>query len=809
MKYEFIVDDDSVYYVEEELSQSGKNYFVSPLGSDQNDGSEKYPFFSVEKAKKAVREYKRDNPDTDIYVYFRNGEYFLDDTVVFDASDGGSDVHKITYANYPNENPVFHSTIKVEGWQKLRDNIWQAKIPGELKDIRFRTLYKNGKMLKRGSSDEFITKTTGQYYGTDYEHLHIDYPEGLDFSGIENPQDLELMTMTAAPWAYAVLPVKNIDCVSKGIDTAFGHTYTLGKPIFWDDLDKVSKVENHVSFLKNQDEWAVDFSNNAIYIYSETRPDGIFAPKLTEYFRISDDNRIVKNLHFKGLNFRNFDRYDYYEDFRGYELQHAWSLYAYPTAAIRFRGAENCSVANCEITQGGSDGVRLDLYCQNIRVENNHIYDIGGSGVMLSGYGAGKCDFNHHNVISNNYIHNIGLIYKQSIGIYAWQSGYNLISNNIIHDTPYTAIVISSRIVFVQNSLIETSKTVRYEEIDTPVNTFEEQKQYLFGWNNVVEYNNIFNVCNFMIDGNAIYISGTGDNNIVRRNYIHDIDSKGFVGAIRADDNQYYTEIEENIIYNTGSGCGIENKQINYVKNNFLIDLKIDKRFWFSYLSNEVGPCKGTVFSENICYDTQDNKLWYNQALYGEQFDPFDIELKNNLYYSTVNERWGKSHLSLQKNGNNETGSMFADPKFYNVENRDFRILPYSPAFDLGVKQFDLSKIGTKRDYKFVEDDTIDKIYIYAGDKTTVCQLEEDKFVRLSISAKNSLGQFVSVEGLKAEFQTEDPDIAYFNEKGFLVGKRKGMTFATVNLYRDGKKYLSKIAVIVGEDDDNLTNEFN
>ena len=81
-----------------EASADQAEFFVSPEGSDKNDGSYRHPFATLEAARDAVREIN-DDMTGDIYVFIDGGNYYVDETIVFDEQDSGTNGHKIIYRN--------------------------------------------------------------------------------------------------------------------------------------------------------------------------------------------------------------------------------------------------------------------------------------------------------------------------------------------------------------------------------------------------------------------------------------------------------------------------------------------------------------------------------------------------------------------------------------------------------------------------------------------------------------------------------------------------------------------------------------
>jgi hypothetical protein len=139
-----------------------------------------------------------------------------------------------------------------------------------------------------------------------------------------------------------------------------------------------------------------------------------------------------------------------------------------------------------------------------------------------------------------NNIYDCGRHYWHAHGIIVFQSGYNIISHNKVHDMPYTGITLTAmgEQFFTMWGLgqNEMSSTIRWDEVhinpydytgingDSP--TFREIERYLFTRNNLVEYNELTDVMKILGDGNAIYIRFCPRGNVIRRNYIHDIISE-------------------------------------------------------------------------------------------------------------------------------------------------------------------------------------------------------------------------------------------------------------------------------------------
>src|SRR6187401_1950764 len=94
-------------------SQNLKQFYISPSGNDKYAGTIAKPFATLEKARKEVRNILAKEKNISISVYFRGGDYFLKNSVVFDSLDSGSENYPVTYSSYNNEEVSFSGGISI------------------------------------------------------------------------------------------------------------------------------------------------------------------------------------------------------------------------------------------------------------------------------------------------------------------------------------------------------------------------------------------------------------------------------------------------------------------------------------------------------------------------------------------------------------------------------------------------------------------------------------------------------------------------------------------------------------------------
>ena len=743
------------------------DFYVSTVGNDQwsgklsepNEARTDGPFATVNRAKKAVRLIKKDLY-RNIFVLIRGGEYQLASTEVFTTLDSHYDSFQIVYKAYPSENPIFSSDQKITGWQlaksvtnlpaKAKGKVFVAKMPEmPLGKERFYTLFDNGKLLTRARSNGFEpTKvmTGGDGGGVDWKGMvnsdrnSLWFPSGM-IKNWTNLSDIEIFIQPNVGYVTNYLTLSSVDEKSGVAQTELPSTYPMGK------IDKhlhamdggSCRVENVIDYLDSPGEWVVNTKEKLVYYWPENgTPGHVTFPQLANYILVDghESGGIVRNIAFKDLTFTRAEREVITTKDIG--LQHEWDMWNKSNAMVQFRDVEFCELSNCRLTNSGSAGVRLDLHAQSNLIKNNLIDYVGGTGILLCGYGPGKLNVNKSNRILNNQIHHCGEFYYQSNGIMLSQSGENIIQNNKLHHLPYDAIVLSgTRPMFfmLKGQNREQVGSLRTDEIAPEALYQDDTLKYNFNnfvyfsqWpksspyyhtrNNIVEDNEVFLVMQKCFDGNAIYLSDVGDGNIIRRNYIHHLNGVGMQQAIRTDAFIKNTTVAENVIYNCNGG-GINLKYYeNNAYNNIIADIhdivyensagKTNRMFigYFSIMDvftrDKMPPYTNCTIQNNIFYKVASHNTFYRQGSIKGKLTELKLEecnIDKNLYFDVNLADHGKSAVSYYRTRGADANSIIADPLFRDVKNGDFRLNENSPAYQLGFKDIDTRRIGITSDY--------------------------------------------------------------------------------------------------------------
>jgi len=700
--------------------------YVSPTGNDNNKGSKEYPFRSIIGARNHIRTLSNDGRSQNITVYLEDGTYQIDETISFSLEDSAPEGYTYTYCSLENTKPILSSGLTISNWKQLEatpkylpknstKHVWVADLPAQSKP--FYVLYDGDKRLNRARSKGFqMPNVNFKKFASRNVAKAEDRPllRQMPFPADEiqnwpNLNDIEVF-FCPVPWCVNFSPIESVDEENKIALLK----YEANSPPFTTPKDyNPAYIENAITYLDEPGEWVVDTKQGKIYYWPVNgKPsDDIIAPQLMEYIKVEGQinydkevDQAVKNITFKGLTFKHGNRYQWWDDHKGWGIQHDWDKFDYANALLRFRGAENCRVEECHFTASGCSAIRLDLHAQNIAIENNLINYVGHMGILLCGYGPGTKDVNKNNRIINNVIDHCGEVIWHGHAIFVWQSGENYIAHNLIQNCPRKAIGICGvrGPIFKEGQAVdwdEASKTLRWNELDStlqnPKNiTQEALLPYLHARNNLVEYNEIYRCRTKIGDGAALNVSGAGLGNQVNSNILIDIVGNG----LRTDDWQRGTTFANNIIC---SG-GIVHKGHNHIINNLFINSNI--RFT-TYPEQQ--PFPGSIVSNNVMYFTRNSIEPYTERKISNIYTPDDCILKGNIYYSSSHKEKIENFLTSNQNDKDwEEGSESVDPLFENqlpsyrkVKPSDFVLSEQSPAYLKGFQAIEYDKIGLLKSY--------------------------------------------------------------------------------------------------------------
>lgn len=681
------------------VSTKGNDSWSGKLDAPNKAGTDG-PFATLHRARDEIRTLKAAGHLGDgVRVQVRAGLYELPQTLTLEAQDSGTEQAPIVYQAYPGEKPILTAARVVTGFKPYKGKILQADV-GALKGTYFRQLFYNGRrqVLARYPNfdpnnpygggwayvDGKLVNMYAEQPGDDKRQLL--YKEG-DVREMARPAEAEVFIFPRYNWWNNVVPIKAIDRATRTVTLAGDCSY----PIRPGDRYYVRNVFEE---LDSPGEWYLDKETWTLYFW----PPGKLTPQsVTVSF-------LPNLIQMKGTAWVTF---------QGFTMEGS------EKEGVLLGNCRNCTIAGNTIrnTVGvwdwGFSAVAVGGGTDN-RVVGNDIHDTGGNGISLSG-GDRKTLTPANNVADNNYIHHVGQMYKQGVGVAMYGVGLKA-SHNLIHDGPRMGIIFS-------------------------------------GNNLVLEYNEIRHVNLETEDTGAVYTGGrdwiSSRGSVIRYNYFHDILGYGhdqygrwlsphFARGVYLDDNAGGVDVIGNIVVRCPTGLVmLHNGRDNVIENNILVGGRdnmvhyagwTDKHpFWTSHVKTmiegynmvkdqpawqamrymDIGPEQailpdGKIMAHNFF---RRNVVWYDSAT-APVYALSNVNLDYNGFdYNLIYNAGGPVTMGLskveprdqwtawQKLGQ-DTHSLIGDPMFVDPKQDDYRLKPDSPALRLGFKQIPTRRIG-------------------------------------------------------------------------------------------------------------------
>ena len=141
---------------------------------------------------------------------------------------------------------------------------------------------------------------------------------------------------------------------------------------------------------------------------------------------------------------------------RGLTLSHSeWSMgpkgYTDVQAAYDIPGAvwgeraTSIRLEDCTVSHVGGYGIEFAKGCKDVQIVGCEIVDAGAGGIKIGETAIRKdeADRTVGNVVTDNHIHDLGLVYPAGVGIWVGHSSKKTLSHNHIHNTYYLGFSIS------------------------------------------------------------------------------------------------------------------------------------------------------------------------------------------------------------------------------------------------------------------------------------------------------------------------------------------------------------------------------
>ncbi len=669
---------------EGEFVMGRNDLVVSPDGDDSNPGTVDSPLKTFEKAKELI---KNNTSDEAITVWFREGTYFIENTVEFTAEDRGN----VLYRSYPDEEVVFSGSKEISGnWSETEINgvnAFVTDVPVESDDDYFRSLFKDGERLSRSNypktgllkvsgeplADESIAGSHAPDFFTFALAFYADKNDVIDF---ENPADVDVRIMHF--WRDDLLPVHSVN-------TETGRIQVTKPSAMRIRVDDNYIFENVKETLSLPGEWYLDRSEEKLYYIPQ---DGDTVENTVLYAGVNEQLLTLngaENVSFQGINFENTDwnhvdgthtgkafpvSHPLYDTIK-YGADHPQAAFEVP-AAIYISSSSDINFTDCRFENISYTAVKFDKASENCNVTSCMFNEIGANAVFIHGDFVVPATTKNIN-ITDCHINKYGRIFNNAIGILLTHAIDCNLSNNEIHDGWYTGISVGWNWGYSANST-----------------------------NNIKICDNlIYDIGNgWLSDMGAIYTLGIQPDTVISGNVIYNVGCDegryGYGGwGIYLDEGSSGMLVEKNLVYD----CSSQTFHQHYGKDNVIRNniFAFGGEGAFRITRNE--EHNSLTLTNNIF--VTDNATMYALTTEPDWFVDdsnayWDYKHGGNVYSGdsmSIHERKSMVIMSLRGYYNN---AVFADPMFKDPENRDFTLALNSPALECGFEPWDYSSAGTK-----------------------------------------------------------------------------------------------------------------
>jgi parallel beta-helix repeat protein len=524
------------------VAASATDFYVSPHGKDSwtgtlaepNQQHTDGPFATLGRAAGAVRKTKAEAATpAEIKVIVRSGIYSLTESLKLGPEHSGTAAKPVVFTAYPNERPLLLGGKQITGFSPYRGSILKAEVGGQgFKGVYFRQLICQGRRQHLARYPNFDAENPygggWAYVDGELAPLYQDIPgedkrtfhyKPADDRNWDNPTEGEVFVFPRYNWWNNIVRIAALDRGERQIKLAADASYPIrpGDRYF---------VQNLLSELDAPGEWYLDKSTETLYFWPPAAgaEQSVFAPIARSIIEFAPGAAHIT--------------------LRGFTLE------CCSGSAIVLRGATDCLVAGNTIRAVGNYGGSGVVVEGGARdgVVGNDISETGSNGIVLSGGDRIKLTSAEH-YADNNYIHHVGVFYRQGTGVSLDGVG-NRATHNLIHDGPRMGIMFS-------------------------------------GNNLAIEYNHIRHVSLETEDTGAVYTGGrdwiSSRGSVIRYNFFHDILGYGrekdrwlspyFAWGVYLDDNTGGVDVIGNVIARASrAGIHLHNGRDNHVENNVFVD---------------------------------------------------------------------------------------------------------------------------------------------------------------------------------------------------------------------------------------------
>ena len=528
--------------------------WISPKGSDFNDGTCQSPKATLTSALRQAREWRRTEDNRiqgGITIYMEGGTYAFYEPVFIRPEDSGTKESPTIIRSVGDEKVILSGGISIKGWKK-QGKVWVADVPVfNGRPLDFRQLWVNGKKAVRARDVEDFEKMN-RICSVDEKNEILYVPVVSIRRLIDNKGNLKAKyaeMVLHQMWCVANLRIRSVEV--QGDSAAIRFHQPESRIQFehpWPRPMVTTDGHNSAFYLTNarelQDvpgEWYHDIDARKVYYYpregEKMQEAEVIVPAVETLVRVEGTlDRPVCHIRFEKITFSYTtwmrpsekghvplqagmyltDGYRIDPKMQRNYLNHPLDNQGWlgrPAAAVRVVAARQIDFERCQFEHLGSTGLDYEEAVQGGVVRGCLFHDIAGNGLLVGSFSpaahethlpydpADRREVCTQQQINNCYFTEIG---NEDWGCLAIAAGYVEdinIEHNEISEVPYSGISLGW-------GWTQTVNCMR---------------------NNRVHANLIHHYAKHMYDVAGIYTLGSQPKSYVTENCVHSIYKPGYV----------------------------------------------------------------------------------------------------------------------------------------------------------------------------------------------------------------------------------------------------------------------------------------
>ena len=528
--------------------------WISPKGSDFNDGTRQSPKATLTSALRQAREWRRTEDNRiqgGITIYMEGGTYAFHEPVFIRPEDSGTKESPTVIRSVGDEKVILSGGISINGWKK-QGKVWVADVPAfNGRPLDFRQLWVNGKKAVRARDVEDFEKMN-RICSVDEKNEILYVPAVSIHRLIDNKGNLKAKyaeMVLHQMWCVANLRIRSVEV--QGDSAAIRFHQPESRIQFehpWPRPMVTTNGHNSAFYLTNarelQDvpgEWYHDIDARKVYYYpregEKMQEAEVIVPAVETLVRVEGTlDRPVCHIRFEKITFSYTtwmrpsekghvplqagmyltDGYRIDPKMQRNYLNHPLDNQGWlgrPAAAVRVVAARQIDFERCRFEHLGSTGLDYEEAVQGGVVRGCLFRDIAGNGLLVGSFSpaahethlpydpADRREVCTQQQINNCYFTEIGNEDWGCLAIAAGYVGDVNIEHNEISEVPYSGISLGW-------GWTQTVNCMR---------------------NNRVHANLIHHYAKHMYDVAGIYTLGSQPKSYVTENCVHSIYKPGYV----------------------------------------------------------------------------------------------------------------------------------------------------------------------------------------------------------------------------------------------------------------------------------------